>query len=285
MSLLIAGAFLTLVADRPCAASHLPLFEPPAEVLHIPLFFSDRRILVSGRLGDGVRFPTLFDTASSGNLVSMRLARREGLIDYGASKSVDGGGNPVPGFDTCLPDFTVDGVAIPFKRATVLDYDRENEAILSPMSFAGARLLFDGPASRLTILPDDGTPPPSDAAEWEGEEGDAHPATMLEIGDVRLKSTLDTGSDTAVILPLREVSRFDYVTPPERAGWIRFAADHRLAAYDAKLKGTMRVGGALLVDPDVTFADIDVPLIGFPVMRQMRFIMDPEARLSWPAPE
>lgn len=269
--------------STPCANSFEAIETPEAHGKVIDLFASSRRPLVMVSIDGGPSLPFTFDTGSSGNLISMQVAMATDLPNTGPSPSVDGNGNPVPGFDTCLNNLTVGGVGGPDRRATAFPFDRTNEeGILSPMHFSGQVLKLDGPRSKLVVLerkPD--TLLQHGVFPWAGSVGDAHPVIPISLAGTEVEVRLDSGSDADLILPMEWMAKLDLAEEPFVAGTMQ-TASVTTELYGAHLNGVMSVGPDMELDrPFLLFAETQTPLLGWPVMRSMVFYMDPQERVSW----
>ena len=272
----------TPAANRPCANSYEPVMKPSSEERRIPLYASSGSPLVLVSVGQSPQLPFVFDTGSSGNLVSLRVAEMLDLPENGPSPSVDGNGNPVPGFDTCLANMRIDGVAVPDRRATAFQFDQVGaEGIISPRHFSGQVIEFDGPNLSLAILDRDfdrsglGSP-----RAWQGGIGDAHPVVDISLGGVDVEARLDSGSDATLILPMAWIEKLDLAEEPFVAGAMQ-TASVTVEIYGAHLAGTMRIGATAIERPFLLFAETRVPLLGWPLIKRMKFYMDPDARLTW----
>lgn len=140
----------------------------------IPLYLSDTRVLVMLRIGEAPPMPVMFDTGTNGNLVDMAVAKVYKLPNTGPSPSIDGStGLPVPGHDSFIANARLGGVPIKDARASVLDYQQQDEAgIFGPNSFPGRLLEMDGPRSVLLSYPmNPATLPSQPASPYLGEGG------------------------------------------------------------------------------------------------------------------
>jgi len=272
-------------AEEPlCEGTGSGMVEPSPDDRDIPIFASATTPLVMVQIGEHPLAPFVLDFGSGGNLVSYDLADRLDLPNLGPSPSVDGAGMPVPGYDSCFRSVMVGPVRIPDRRGTVFPYDPGNaEGIIGPSSFDGALVKFDGPGWKLTVLASDKVPGEwGEPVRWHGEKGDTVPLIELSIGGVKIDAIVDTGSTSNTILPLSYRDRFAFLSPPEQVGELGFAANSKtIPVYEAQIDGTISAGSWSVENPVVSFADIEHPLIGWPWIRQMTFVMDPARQLTW----
>lgn len=286
LSLAALAAFQPMandVATRPCANSFEPTDNSGSEGKIIRIFASDKTPLVMVSLDGGPHFPFTFDTGSSGNLISLQLAEQLALPHNGPSPSVDGAGNPVPGFDTCLNAMSISAVPVADRRATAFLFDRVNEeGIISPMQFAGSILKFDGPNLGLEAFDRDQLPDSlGSARSWAGLVGDAHPVLDIVLSGVEIEARLDSGSDMPIILPIDLMYKLSLESDPVEVGYVQTAADETMPVFASRIKGESRIGCKKITGLDVLFVDQKTPLIGWPLMKSLTFYMDPEQRLSY----
>ncbi len=283
-SIAFAGLSPAGAQVQACGDDGPKMLTPADTDVDIPVFSSEVSPLVMVELDGFPRTPFVLDFGSGGNLVSYDLSDRLDLPNLGASNSVDGAGDPVPGFESCFRNMRIGTVAIPNRRGTVFPYDRDDaEGIIAPSSFDGALVRFDGPASTLTVLASQ--TPDADWGEpvkWAGDKTDTVPLIELTFGELKIDAIVDTGSTSPIILPLSYRDKFPFLTPPEKVGELGFAANaSSVPFYEAKIDGMLSAGSWSVENPVVSFADIDHPLIGWPWIRQMVFVMDPAKQLTW----
>lgn len=272
---LLTSIFLLGFATMPAAAA-----APKRE--EIPLYLSATRALVMVRIGSHPPFPAVFDTGTNGNLVDLGLARSLGLPNTGPSPSIDGStGKPVPGHDTFIKNARLGGVAIADARATALAYDQPDEiGIFGPNSFPEHFVEMDGPGSRLVLTPrTDDNAPPGPALPY----ADRLPSLMLEIGALRLPAKLDSGNDSALILPMRYKDQVALQAEPVRIGYAVSAAG-RQPIFSARLKGALCVGPLRLEHPEIRFMEGGTANIGLAILRRLRVVYDDTGKRAWILP-
>lgn len=272
-------------AQQPnCPLSGQGELPPPATDQDIAIYASGVTPLVMVEIKGQPLAPFVLDFGSGGNLVSLDLASRLDLPELGPSNSVDGIGEPVPGYHTCLRGMKIGPVAIPDGEATAFPYSfHDAEGIIGPSSFNGRLVRFDGPDSNLKVLAssmasaDWGKP-----VRWHGSIGDTVPMVEFSIGEVQVDAILDTGSTSYMILPTVYRERFTFLDEPVKIGELGFAADATATpVFEGRVDGILRAGSLMIENPLVSFADIEAPLIGWPLIRQMTFVIDPINQLTW----
>lgn len=255
----------------------------PQESQILPLYMSNRRMLVILRVGHSGPIPVVFDTGTSANLLDLELADSLHLPRTGPSSSIDGStGKPVPGYDTFLRGATLSGVPISDGPATAVAYDQTDEiGIFGPNSFPGRLVRLEGTESRLTILPNSPENLPSCVPyQYLGQGDDGIPSAPIEIRALKISAILDTGNDLSIILPLEYVTKLPLENAPERIGYA-YSAAGKQPILGARLNGTMKIGVATFAHPELHFMRGGRPNIGFPILRTLTVIMDPTGHRDW----
>jgi len=283
---------LTLAAcklpnDTPAAGpirSHIlhMLWYSPQESQVVPLYLSNRRMLAILRVGDSAPIPIVFDTGTSSNLLDLKIAASLHLPKTGPSESVDGAGNPVPGYATFLRNASLSGVSIPDGPATAVNYNQTDEVgIFGPNSFPGKLVRLEGEESRLSLLPiRPDTLPSCVPFQYLGMGDDALPSATLEIGALKIPAILDTGNDSAIILPTEYIHQIPLESAPARIGTVYTAAGKQ-DLFGARLNGTMTLGSVKFEHPEIHFSNDGKPNIGLPILRKLTILMDPSGHRVW----
>ena len=267
------------VQTPPQAESSKPAKTPVKREI-IPLYMSERRMMVMLRVGDSLPLPVVFDTGTNGNLVDLKVAERLNLPNVGPSPSIDGDtGKPVPGFDTFLKGASIGGVAIEDARATAFAYAVPDEAgVVGPNSFPNKLVRMEGARSRLVLLPKTADTIPRCKAFAYG--ANALPAAVLEIGGLKVTALLDSGNDATIILPMEYVEKLPLVAAPVPIGYAVSAAGKQ-PILSAHLKGSLKIGGATLDGPEIRFMAGGTPNVGLPILRKLTVVMDPSESRDW----
>jgi len=276
-----AGAFQA--AANPVQSPAEPLKSstaPPVKRQVIPLYVSERRMMVVLRVGNSLPLPVVFDTGSNGNLVDLKVADQLHLPNNGPSPSVDGStGKPVPGYDTFLKDASIGGVAIQDGRASAFPYEIPDEAgVIGPNSFPDKLVRMEGARSRLVLLPK--TPDTIPHCKANPYGATALPSAILQIGDLMIPALLDTGNDSSIILPMEYIKKLSLVAAPIPIGYATSAAGTQ-PIFSADLKGNAKLGSVTLDGPEIVFMAGGTPNVGLPILRQLTIVMDPTEGRDW----
>lgn len=270
---LSAGFASAQVAPAPPAPAPAPA--------RIPLYVSDGRALLMMRVNGGHPAPVVFDTGTNGNLLYKSYADDLGVPNVGPSQSVDGStGLPVPGYTTRLAGVTLGGYAISEGPATVFEFADEDEVgIFGPNSFPGKLVEMDLLRGQLRIFE------PGSSLKLEGP-GEAYsqderlPVVRLDLPGASVEATLDTGNDSAFLLPLSLASKIKLKGEPRRIGTATSAAGSQ-PVYEAEADGQVRVGGIVVDRPILRFIEGGTANVGLPMMRKFKFVFDPTNERTW----
>lgn len=253
----------------------------PATPASIPLYVSDGRALLMMRVNGGHPAPVVFDTGTNGNLLYKSYADDLGVPNVGPSRSVDGStGLPVPGYTTHLTGVTLGGYAISEGPATVFEFTDEDEVgIFGPNSFPGKLVEMDLARGRLRIF--DPSSPLSPTGQGEAYSSDEQlPVVRLELPGASVEATLDTGNDSAFLLPLSLARQIKLKGELRRIGIATSAAGSQ-PVYEAEADGEVRLGGLVVDRPRLRFIEGGTPNVGLPMMRKLKFVFDPTNGRTW----
>jgi len=249
----------------------------------IPLYLSSSRALVMMRIGDHPPAPVVFDTGTNDNILDTGYAERFDLPRLGPSTSIDGStGLPVPGYRTSLIGVRLGGTPIADGPANVFDYRNTDEVgIFGPNSFPGKLVVLDLRKAELRILPG------SAIASMEGPgspylgEGEAGlPSLPVTLPGGIVDAILDSGNDSALLLPLEVASKLSLVGAMKEIGVV-VSASGRQPVYEAQVAGDIKIGPITLSGPTVRFIKGGHPNIGLPVLQRMVLAFDPSNGRSW----
>lgn len=253
----------------------------PTAPVRIPLYVSDGRALLMMRVNGGHPSPVVFDTGTNGNLLYKSYADDLGVPNVGPSQSRDGStGLPVPGYTTRLTGVTLGGYAITEGPATVFEFRDEDEVgIFGPNSFPDKLVEMDLVKGELRIIePDSPLRPEGPGHAYSDEE--RLPVVSLDLPGASVEATLDTGNDSAFLLPLSLVSQIRLKGEPRKIGTATSAAGTQ-PVYEAQADGQVKVGGVAVDSPMLRFIEGGTPNVGLPMMRKFRFVFDPTNERTW----
>ncbi|RYG38933.1 hypothetical protein EON81_02265 [bacterium] len=251
-----------------------------SRVESIPMYVSDRRILVMLRIGDNPPAPVVFDTGSGGNLLDLEYANHLGMPKTGPSRSVDGStGKPVEGFETTLENARLGGVPIHDKTATVFRYNTPDEVgIFGPYNFPDKLVSFDFAKSVIRIESKDSTTIPKGPSIPYDETG--LPQLTISLPGMKVDACLDSGNDAPLLLPLSLAAKLPLRTKLKEVGSAVSAAGTQ-PIYSAHLKGSIRIASVEIKDTPIFFMKGGTPNVGLPVMRQLALKFDPTEKRTW----
>jgi len=245
----------------------------------VPIYLSGSRALVMLTLGERPPVPVVFDTGTEENLLQRTYVETMHFAPAGTTTIVDaanGSATPVP--VVALPEARLGGVALNGLRAASFPY-REEDAIgvFGPNSFSGELVYLELGSGRLRLRPKSPSALPAGEATPYLE---GLPATRIEVAGIAVSAHLDSGNDSALILPRALLGRLALRAPAAIVGRARSASGEQ-DVYGARLRGDVRIGPVVLHDPNVTFADGPNANVGLPVIRRLTILLDPEGRRDW----
>lgn len=253
----------------------------PTAPARIALYVSDGRALLMMRVKGGHPAPVVFDTGTNGNLIYKSYADDLGVPNVGPSQSVDGStGLPVPGYTTTLSGVTLGGYAIDEGPATVFEFSDEDEVgIFGPNSFPGKLVEMDLARGQLRIIEPQSPLRPEGPGHAYSED-ERLPVVTLELPGISVEATLDTGNDSAFLLPLSLASEIRLKNAPRKIGLATSAAGTQ-PVYEAQADGQVKVGGVVVESPMIRFIEGGTANVGLPMMRKFKFVFDPTNEKTW----
>ncbi len=279
VALAISGV---LAVGAAWAGEATPWKEPKAEAV-IPLYLSSHRVLVMMRIGDHPPTPVVFDTGAGGAVLDTTYAAPLNLPRLGPPNAIDGGaGKPAPGYQTRLAGVRLGGAPIPDGPADVLDHSAPDEVgVFGPNSFPGKLVLLDLEKAELRILPNSAIKTMAGpGAPYLGEGGAGLPSLPVELPGLTVDAILDTGNDSALLLPL-DLAEKMRLTGDLKVVGEAISASGSQPVYEGQVAGDVRIGAVTLHGPQVRFIKGGRPNIGLPTLRRMTLAFDHTNRRTW----
>jgi hypothetical protein len=246
----------------------------------IPLFVHQNRPLAMLTIGDHVPTPVVFDTGTDENIVGKQLADEFGLRQVGTSPLVDlGSGMTETVPVVAVPDAKLGGIALATRTAQSLARAASGEAgIFGPNSFGDSYVVIEAGHDRVRIVPrDSGLTPPGPGTPYK----DRLPSVPIQIGGRTVIAHLDSGNSGELILGGDLMKKVPLTAPAEVVG-IAVSALGEREVFGGQLKGEVRVGPAVLRDPQVSFNQSGTGgNVGYAIMRDLTIILDPAGQRSW----
>jgi hypothetical protein len=255
----------------------------------IRLDLSGPRPVAMLAIGDGAAVPVIFDTGASGNVLDVEYARASGLENLGEALVRTPAGAPMQGFRTRLPRARLGGVAIDGVRAVALPMPALSHlrvrGVFGAGTFAGRLVHLDLARGELRITPKDSAHIPAGTAHpYSGEAGHPGlPGVPVEIGGRTFAGHIDTGQPGTLMFPTEMAADLPLdgpLRPAERSA--RFADGVARSLYDARIRGTVRIGPLVFENPEVKFMDgLRRVNVGVQALRGVTVVLDPAERRSW----
>ena len=260
-----------------------------AELETVRLDLSGPRPIAMLAIGDGAAVPVIFDTGASGNVLDVEFARASGLEDLGGALVRTPAGPPMQGFRTRLPGARLGGVAIDDVQAVAVPMPAlghlQVRGVFGPGTFAGRLVHLDLSRGELRITArDQGNIPAGTAHPYSGEAGHPGlPGVPVEIGGRTFAGHIDTGQPGTLMFPTEMAAELPLdgpMRPAERSA--RFADGVARNLYDARIRGTVRIGPLVFENPEVKFMDgLRRVNVGVQALRGATVVLDPAERRSW----
>jgi hypothetical protein len=276
--LLICALALQSPTSAQQASAEQAASDPATQMLSIPVYQSAAQTRVMVTIGDGPPGPMVFDTGSDSNDIIEPLANRLKLAVVGTDKSIDGATNRSTTLPVlAIPDFAISGIPLgtvkAFKRAP---FDVDSIGLVGPYIFSGRLVTLEFGLSRFRVSDASATP---DGRAYKFAEG--LPAVPVSIAGIAIIAHFDSGADTALSLPTRYMKRLAFIEKPYVAGVMTSMLGSQLA-YQARIRGDVRIGPLLLHNPKVGFAgERPYANVGLLILRKLTFAVDPKRQLTW----
>jgi hypothetical protein len=172
----------------------------------------------------------------------------------------------VPGYTTSLKGVTLGGYAITEGPATVFEFRDEDEVgIFGPNSFPGKLVEMNLAKGELRIMAPDAPQRPEGPGHAYSDD-ERLPVVALNLPGASVEATLDTGNDSAFLLPLSLVSQIKLKGEPRKIGIATSAAGTQ-PVYEAQADGPVKVGGVVVEPRDFTDGELRT-LTDLPAQRQ-----------------
>src|SRR5262249_37449099 len=114
-------------------------------------------------------------------------------------------------------------------------------------------VLLDG-GRELRVL-EGGLPPADGDAIRDYRDDRGTPAVPLQLAGHEISALLDSGADWTLLLPAAWEQQLDFVEPPHVVGKAQTLFSE-FEIREGRVKGELRLGGLVLTDPLVRFADM-----------------------------
>lgn len=281
---LLAGS-LGLLAVAACNAG-----AQDAVAADIALDLTGPRPTAQLTVGDAAPVTAIFDSGAAASVLRLSYARGIGVPNEGAANAHGPNGSPVSGFRTTIAHASLGQAQFDNALAVALDIPLPLEgvdAIISPAVFTGRLIRFDFAAGVAQVLPlTRENTPQSPAEPYIGENSHGMirrtpGATVSLPGGVQASATVDTGGSRGLALPLALAQRVPLQEPLTPDQPMRLVGAE-WPASKGRINGAVRIGGLVLQNPEVTFADgAPFGIVGMPVLRNSVIVLDPAGQRSW----
>ncbi|HEY8591904.1 MAG TPA: aspartyl protease family protein [Sphingomicrobium sp.] len=231
-------------------------------------------------IGGAAPAPVVFDTGTDVDMLTESYASGLKLPTVGKSESID----LATGKRSWLPVVELGSVRL--GAASLADTKvqlfetaaDDSVGVFGPAAFGGRLVTLELGAGRLRVAPRDGGTMPQQAAE---PFADNLPSATVEVGGMRVRAHLDSGSNTGLMLPKSMMNKVK-LKAPARPGPTAYSASGSQQVYVGQLDGDLKIGSRIIHDPQVTFSGISAGAnIGFAILRDMTLVIDTAGKRSW----
>jgi hypothetical protein len=246
----------------------------------VPLYVSTTRPRAMLTIGDGPPAPVVFDTGTDQNILDTNYAKRLGLKVVGNAQIIDGAtGNSAQVPVAAVPQARLSTVSVDVDTAQLIDHRVPDEVgVFGPNSFKNRYVIIEAGLNRVRLVPkSSGYAPPGRGTPYRG----GLPSFAIRVNGLPLQATLDSGSDSALILGGGLVGKVKLKSAPRVVG----SSQSALGSVDVlggEIDGVMQVGDLRVENPETTFEGTgNGANVGFPVLRKLTIVLDPARKLTW----
>jgi len=273
----VACAGLALLSA--CAGEDV---EPPgADGVTIAIARRGHLAVVPVTLNGAGPYPFVLDTGAPESVVDSALARSLDLPVTGRAQLGSPLGSGTLSVDRVnLSAVEVAGLRLADQPAALMDLagllpgDDAPRGVLSYRVFDGYRVHLDLAAARVRVLPGALSPDVERVTEYAGDI----PEVPVDVAGQRIAVHLDTGSPSALTLPLAAAAALPLASEPRVVGRGRTAGGE-FEVYAAPLQGSVRVGPLELVNPRIGFVPgASIGNIGARLLNRLAVTLDPANR-------
>jgi Aspartyl protease len=255
------------------------------------LYLSANRPMIIIRSAGRMPIPVVFDTGTNGNAIDIKVAKALKLkrVKNHITKVVDG--TTLKAFeahDYVMPDISIGALHIGARNVTAYPYDLPDEVgIFGPKLFSGQLVYIDLAAKCVRIINKNAfTMPEKAPTPYLGEPGDGLPAIEISLPFLEGRQpphpvigTLDSGYNDTLSLPPDYIDKVRLIAPATIIGKATSITGTQ-DIFGGRIDGEVVIGTVRLTNPDVSFMG-PVPNVGLEVMKEMRFLLDPQAEQGW----
>jgi predicted aspartyl protease len=261
------------------ALGSLSASEPKPKRIVLPMELSSGRPSIGARINGHGPYPFLLDTGSGAGLIlDQALATQLGLASSGTRRIGDPN-SPEAIEARVMKVDRVDLGSLALRDVDAISWNRQAmgkagspEGVVG-LDLFGARLVtLDYPGGTLIVEP--GELPEADGRTiLDASFDDGIPSLSIDVAGVTLRAHLDSGSTGFLGLPLATAKRLPLEAPPVRVGRGRTASGD-YAVSEARLRGTVRVGGLVIDRPMLHFMDLPSGNLGSDLLRSLVVTVD-----------
>lgn len=255
------------------------------------VYLSNDRVIMMVSSAGRTPFPVIFDTGTTGNAIDVKVAKALKLKTvpdhvHTVVDGITGESFDTPGY--IMPALRIGTFDIGDRQVSAYPYERPDRVgIFGPNLFKGQLVYIDLGAARVRVINKSGAFTPAGVAiPYLGPTGEGTPAADIllsaKAGEPPLpaiRADLDSGNNNLLNLPVSYIGRLPLMSAPAVVGRTTSVSGSR-DVMGARLNGDMRIGSISFHNPDIIF-DGQLPNVGLPAIRRLRFLLDPEGEQGW----
>ena len=249
----------------------------------VPLEPVAGRLVISARVNGRGPSKFILDSGAEASLVAETFARDAGLPARG-TMAVGSPGSRTPMTATLTPidRLEIGGLTAGHFTALAMDLAALQQkvpglaGVISVQLFAGLLVSYDYPAGVVRFRR--GALPAADGRTiFDWPRGQGKPSVLMDVAGRPVRVDLDTGSQGTFTLSQEHAAGLAWLEGPAAGDPVKLV-DATYAAWRGRLKGTIRFGQYTFENPALTIHAGPFNNVGYPVLKDFVFTVDPANR-------
>ena len=287
----VAAAVLSLAGGTSCWGQHSSrqgLPQPDKITLAAPVSVTMEsaggRPVVTARINGRGPYKLILDSGAAGSVFSNELARELALPELGHAKI----GRPEskdtqPATLTKIEKIEIAGLRLEGVSAVCADLSMvqkrlasDVQGVLSATMLDGLLVAYDYPAGKIGFRR--GELPAADGQTvFDWPAGERLPSVMMDLAGQTVRIDIDTGSGNGFTLTQAMAAKLEWLETPVAAGPMH-TLDTVTQTASGRMKGEIRIGKFVFTNPQVRTNDGVMKTVGYEVLKDFVFTLDPKNR-------
>ena len=242
------------------------------------------RPVVTARVNGRGPYKLILDSGAAGSVFSNELARDLALPDLGHAKI----GRPEskdtqPATLTKIEKIEIAGLRLEGVSAVCADLSMvqkrlasDVQGVLSATMLDDVLVAYDYPARKIGFRR--GELPAADGQTvFDWPAGERLPSVMMELAGEAVRVDIDTGSGNGFIITQAMAAKLEWLETPVAAGPMH-TLDTVTQTAAGRMKGEIRIGKFVFANPQVRTNDGVMKTVGYEVLKNFVFTLDPKNR-------